>query len=113
FDQFLQLWRSTDPAEIQQFAKKWGRLDVDPKGRFLGGKRQSIEGDGIQEPLEAWRYFSRRATSVLTIIGKLQKDQTASGEDWASLGRLTPYFSADVWRGLDRYPFCLGIIADR
>jgi hypothetical protein len=54
-------------------------------------------GDNLkagEEPLDAWRYFSRRASAVLGIADALRNDHVGDAEDWSLIA--DPHFDPDV-----------------
>ena len=112
FNQFVSLWRAT-PRKIVSFARKWGRLGVDEKGRFLAGRAQPMEGRTFREPLQAWRYFSRRACAALSIAANLRDGRPGAPSEWAALSSLTSVISVAACKDLGRYPTALQIVADR
>jgi DNA-directed RNA polymerase subunit RPC12/RpoP len=104
FARFIELWAEDDPDEICRFAKKWGRLGVDEKGILTGGFPQPIgKGRRDREPLEAWRYFSRRANAVLAIAANIRQGRLGRPEDWAALSSLSSKIPPALWNALRRY----------
>jgi hypothetical protein len=76
FDSFLGLWDSPDSA-IVRFAKKWAPLRVndDFSPSLMTGR----------EPLQLWRFLSRRVYSVVQISAKLDSGETPADADWYDL----------------------------
>lgn len=79
-NQFALLWQRS-PGAIVQFARKWGVLYLDEQGR-------PCRPTGIcprNEPIAAWRHFSRRAYAVLNIAASLAQNRVGAEEDWKAL----------------------------
>lgn len=101
FDQFIRLWSARDQA-ILKFAEKWGPLRL---ARFCSlpcGASESfravpaseratssglITAAGGDEPLSAWRFFSRRAFTTLRIAVAVKGHSKLllSNEDWGAM----------------------------
>ncbi len=76
-DRFIVLWQKK-PRDIISFAEKWGPLKIDSNGNPITGLSGS-------EPLDAWRFLSRRAFAALRIAKALEKGRPGDKEDWALL----------------------------
>ena len=110
FHNFIGLWCAT-PKTILLFARKWGRLGVDEGGHLLLGYPQSSLGSTFQEPLEAWRYFSRRTQAVMSIAAQLQNGRPGTVEDWAALSQLAPQMTGPLLDEVQRRGSHLWILA--
>jgi hypothetical protein len=120
---FVRLW-DAPPAAILRYARAWGVLHVDDQGT-PGVKAYTVpRGDPSErvqllelrrsEPLDAWRYFSRRACAVFNIAASLKiaagnkrdnprlKSKRASPDDWAALDGLERRIGSDAFRDLWR-----------
>jgi hypothetical protein len=75
-DQFSSLWQKPNRS-IVAFASKWGPLRIDEQGQ-----RTVSHQDAGSEPLEWWRYLSRRAYSVQRIADALDHGRIGDDEDW-------------------------------
>ena len=85
-NEFVRLWRD-DPPGILKFAKKWGVLAMQ---RLRDEERVFYRpcGEGMlsgADPLVAWRYFSRRASAVLSIAAALRQDRLGDLGDWKAI----------------------------
>jgi hypothetical protein len=105
-DGFVQL-AEAPAASILRYARKWGLLYLDPQGRPCTKLHQIVPGaDGKPlprtEPLEAWRYYSRRARAVLNLAAQLQQGKRGDATDWAALdavgARIGPVALAEITR---------------
>jgi hypothetical protein len=107
-DHFVQLWEGDD-ATILRFAQKWGPLRIDRHGSPLWSNRyrprnklpQKFHRSG-SEPIAAWRFFSRRAYSVLRIAADLYRGQRGDKDDWRYLsseagGNPEDFFGMGNW----------------
>src|ERR1019366_7449547 len=68
-NEFIGLHQADSPEVILRFARQWGVLAL------TGGKAPRPCGEAMPEgiePIEAWRYFSRRASAVLNIAAALK-----------------------------------------
>lgn len=77
-EEFLRLAKAP-PAAFLRYARKWGVLSLDERGRPC---RLGLNG---RESLEDWKYFSRRARAVLNIAAYAKLDRLAPPEHWKSL----------------------------
>lgn len=117
-DDFIQLWDSDDRT-ILRFAMKWGPLAIDRKGNRPSVRREvqdrtraaakkaleKVRGGPNFEPLAAWRFFSRRAYSVLRIAAALYNGDRGDIEDWKFLasdagGDPKSFYGMPNWRML-------------
>ena len=111
--EFVRLWELT-PAAIERFARRWGVLYLDETGRpcqtnasLINAMAQAVKS-GLpgrkyyEEPLSSWRYFSRRAASVLNIAAALQDGKVGDLDDWAAL-RGTSSTCGSLLSELSRY----------
>jgi hypothetical protein len=99
-NQFVQLWRQK-PQSILRFAQRWGVLYLDKQGRPC----QTVGPSGRREPIEVWRYFSRRAQAVLNIAANLKVGKLGDLDDWKALHG-TASHSGNLLAEMDRYaPF--------
>ena len=79
-DSFIQLWQQPD-ERIRRFAERWGPLAIQSDGTHLDiGKWERIDREASYglDSLPDWKYFSRRAYSVLKIAANLQQIGRAS-----------------------------------
>jgi hypothetical protein len=82
-NEFVTLWRQS-PQAIQRFARRWGVLSMrctsSKEGGFYVpcGENMPIGAD----PIDAWRYFSRRAFAVLNIAAALNRNRGGDMDDW-------------------------------
>lgn len=76
---FVTLWER-DPAALLKFAGKWGVLFLDSAGRPGHSLRPETN-----EVIDSWRYWSRRAYSVLRIGANLRRRQLGDPDDWRAL----------------------------
>src|ERR1035437_792361 len=112
FQNFIDLSdAATTPKAILLFARKWGRLGVDESGHLLLGYPQSSLGGTFQEPLEAWRYFSRRAQAVMSIAARLKTGKPGTVEDWTALSQLAPHMIGPLLDEVQRRGSQLWILA--
>lgn len=103
---FVQLWQKT-PKTIVAFARKWGVLNLNKDGRPC----RPIGPSDWSEPIESWRYYSRRAQAVLNIAANLRLGKLGALDDWSAL-RETASRTGDLLPELDRVePFLLTMIA--
>jgi len=71
------------PEAVLRYAKTWGVLVLDSKGRPCAeGRLRGIE------PLAVWRYFSRRARALLNIAAAVENGKTGSLDDWREIAML-------------------------
>lgn len=110
FAGFVRLW-DAEPDKIRAFAEKWGCLNVLENGSFASEGR-FIEGDSFAEPIEAWRYFSRRAEAVLSIAAALRQKKKANPADWCALSSLTDRMTKRDWARVGNSG-TWGIVVDR
>ena len=104
-NQFVHLWQET-PESIFQFARKWGVLNLDQKGRPC----RPIGPAERKESIDAWRYYSRRAQAVLNIAASLKLGNIGAAKDWEAL-RGTSSRTGDLLQELDRVePFLLTML---
>ncbi len=84
FDAFIKLWDEPDEA-TRRFAERWGPLAIDGAGNHLDfGSLVRIDpwtSCGF-DCLSAWRYFSRRAYSVLKLASELKRGSGGNESDW-------------------------------
>ena len=105
-DLFAQLWKQK-PESVLRYAKRWGVLYLDKRGRPC----QTVGPFERREPLEAWRYFSRRAQAVLNIAANLKLGELGAVDDWDAL-RDPASHTGDFLKEMDRYaPFELTMVA--
>jgi DNA-directed RNA polymerase subunit RPC12/RpoP len=107
-DHFVQLWEGDDAA-ILRFARKWGPLRIDKRGNLLWSNRNALSGKSWDkfpksgsDSLDAWRFFSQRAYSVLRIAAALYRDSRGDIADWKYLsseagGRRDEFFGMGDW----------------
>ena len=89
---FVELW-CQPPKHTLRFASKWGPLFIGDDGQ-LGARWASIYKPRTEQ-LEVWRYFSRRASAVLSIAAKVKEDSLGDFEEWRSfqnLNKWAPHF---------------------
>lgn len=103
---FVVLWRRS-PEAILQFAKKWGVLFIGEDGR-PGCKGRSTTNR--REPLEAWRYYSRRAHAILNIAAMLKRGKRPDKADWQVLDALGSRITS-LGAELGEYPAGFRILA--
>jgi hypothetical protein len=77
---FVQLWNK-QPLSVLSFANRWGVLALDEHNRPCA---ENMEAG--RDPLEAWRFFSRRAMAVLNLIAALKQKKLGDLDDWKQLG---------------------------
>lgn len=107
-DSFVQLWK-LKPEAIARFARKWGVLAIGDSGRPCTSIAQHPRAP---EPLETWRYFSKRAYSVLNIAANLAQGRLGRIEDWTALAGTRERAGAEFIEELGRVsPMSLRIIA--
>jgi hypothetical protein len=110
-DQFVELWRGSAPA-ILSYAKKWGVLYLDRTGRPCNNFIERAPGKQASlrlEPLESWRYFSRRAHSILNIASSLNQGRAGSPTDWAAFDPILERLGGrEALKDLDELSFPLG-----
>jgi hypothetical protein len=99
FNGFVGLWNKS-PAVILGFAKQWGPLYLDPWGTPCVRAHIVVPGmadtQTRSEPLEVWRYWSRRAQAVINIAASLKEGpgkpaKKASPDDWKLFDGLEVY----------------------
>jgi hypothetical protein len=79
---FVALHQATSPETILRFARDWGVL------MMTGGKAPRPCGESMPEgsdPIDAWKYFSRRAAAVLNIAAALKDGKLGDLADWGVL----------------------------
>jgi len=104
---FAGLWRET-PQSILRFARKWGVLNIDKHGR----PSNPVGPFERREPIEMWRYYSRRAQAILNIAANLKLGKVGALDDWTALHHLAAH-SCDFLLEIERYgPFMLQAIAN-
>src|ERR1035438_1813674 len=84
FDSFIRLWDESD-EKIREFAERWGPLSIDGKGEVLDVANLERRGPDVSvgfDFLEVWKYFSRRAYSVLKIATALKRGGSGDEADW-------------------------------
>lgn len=82
---FVALHQATSAETILRFAREWGVL------MLTGGKVPRPCGESMQEgsePIEAWKYFSRRAAAVLNIAAALKDGKLGDLADWGVLATI-------------------------
>jgi len=103
FDGFVRLGQEP-PAAILDYARRWGLLYLDADGTpcVMPYRPQATAGRTLprSEPLDAWEYYSRRASAVLSIADALQKQKRASPSDWQVLGSLDKKLGEQALRDL-------------
>ncbi len=90
FDSFIGLWQEPGSDErIRQFAESWGPLAIQRDGTHLGADKweriDSEVGWYGWDSLAVWKYFSRRAYSVLKIATELQHGRRGNEREWLML----------------------------
>ena len=90
FDSFIGLWQEPGSDErIRQFAESWGPLAIQRDGTHLGADKweriNSEVGWYGWDSLAVWKYFSRRAYSVLKIATELQHGRRGNEREWLML----------------------------
>jgi len=75
YAQFAALWQKK-PSAVLAFTRKWGPLRIDENGNEVKGINVGAE------PLEWWRYLSRRAFAILRISKALERGEIGADEDW-------------------------------
>jgi DNA-directed RNA polymerase subunit RPC12/RpoP len=89
FDSFIGLWQEPDSDErIRRFAERWGPLAIQGDGTHLdAGKWERVDREVYYgwDSLEAWKYCSRRAYSVLKIAAELQHGRRGNEREWLML----------------------------
>ena len=104
-NQFVQLWNKK-PEAILRFAERSGVLYLDEQGRPC----QPIPRAKQREPIEVWRYYSRRAFAVLNVAANLKLGKLGDLDDWRAL-RGTASRTGGLLPELDRYaPFLLTML---
>lgn len=78
-NEFALLWKKS-PKQILAFAQKRGVLKLGSTGRPC-----EFHEPEIPEPIELWRYFSRRVHGVLNALASLKLGHPAEPEDWATM----------------------------
>ena len=114
FERFISLWKLED-TEIETFANVWGPLRITPAGDQIVTPTVFVMGrdnPGLRrlevgkESLRAWRFFSRRAYSVLKLAASLQDGKPGSEEDWLTvsgppeqevIADKKAYFGMPIW----------------
>jgi transposase-like protein len=97
---FVQLW-DREPESILKFAKRWGVLWLDKFGRPC----QTNGPHPRREPIETWRYWSKRAQAVLNIAANLKLGKLGELDDWRALRGLEQR-TGGFLEEMDRYaPF--------
>lgn len=76
-DQFSTLWQKPSRS-IVAFANKWGPLRIDESGRDINFAALRTG----REPLEWWRYLSRRAYAIRSIADALDNGAIGDDADW-------------------------------
>jgi hypothetical protein len=121
FNGFVRLWQES-PSAILRYARNWGMLYLDPLGtpcvkgytsEMLYLDPQGVKGyapderrEMRSEPIDTWKYFSRRAFAVLSIASSLKLRQSedrcnkASPSDWAVFDGLEGRVGDDLLRDL-------------
>jgi len=77
--EFVALHQANSPEMILRFAREWGVL------MLTGGKTPRPCGEALAEgvePIDAWKYFSRRAAAVLNIAAALKDGKLGDLADW-------------------------------
>jgi hypothetical protein len=104
-DGFVQLADAEAPV-ILRYARKWGLLFLDRQGRPCTKQYQVLRVGAKDlprsEPLEAWRYYSRRARAVLNIAAHLQQGRSGSAEDWTTFDAIDGRIGPETLREVDR-----------
>jgi transposase-like protein len=80
-DQFTELWRKRSRA-ILTFAEKWGPLRIDESGHDSLSDERTRSGS---EPIEWWRYLSRRAYAIRRLAKSLDAGYSGDDADWDML----------------------------
>jgi hypothetical protein len=82
-NEFVKLWEGNAVA-ILKFAKRWGVLIID-SWKTKGGKVRyrpcGSMAKGV-DPIESWKYYSRRAYALLNIAAALRRGKLGDGTDW-------------------------------
>jgi hypothetical protein len=100
FNEFVELWDKT-PSAILRYARKWGLLFLDRNGRPCSRIYDLPRGES-REPIEAWKYFSRRAQSALNIAANLKCDKRGSPTDWEAFDGLNQWIGPESLACLGR-----------
>jgi ssDNA-binding Zn-finger/Zn-ribbon topoisomerase 1 len=80
---FVLLW--DEPAElVLRYASKWGLLWLSNEGRPCA---KSVSAPHA-EPVQTWRYFSRRAKAILDLAALLHQGKKPTAAQWEPLGEL-------------------------
>ena len=102
---FVRLWQEP-PKAVLRFARRWGVLN-----HRDGRPCQPIGPFKRHEPVEAWRYYSRRAHAILNIAANLRRGELGTTGDWEALHNIISH-SGDFVVDLHRYgPFMLSGVA--
>ncbi|HWP84012.1 MAG TPA: helix-turn-helix domain-containing protein [Terriglobia bacterium] len=72
------------PEAFLEFARKWGVLNLSGPSK-QGYIRPCTLSEKGEEPISAWRYYSRRAKAVLAIAARLRQGKPAPEEEWHRL----------------------------
>jgi hypothetical protein len=86
-NEFVKLWRG-DAAAILKFAKQSGILIIDARKTKGGMVLYRPCGESIvkgADPIEAWKYYSRRAYALLNIAAALRQGKLGDMIDWEVL----------------------------
>jgi hypothetical protein len=102
-NRFVNLWSTRRSTDILAFARNWGVL------RFARGQPNRPCAEAIWEgadPIDAWRYFSRRASAVLSIGAALKIGKLGDTDDWR---QLTVPKNGDLKAAMEHHNYGLGV----
>jgi hypothetical protein len=102
-EDFVQLYRSSD-EEILKYARRWGVLGICEHG--LPSSHNSETGPAgcfpneldkgwlwFTEPVERWRYFSRKFSAIQYVGAYLNQDKLGDEVDWELIERPRVYLN--------------------
>jgi len=109
-NEFIALHQVDSPEVILRFARQWGVLAL------TGGKVSRPCGEampGGSEPIDAWKYFSRRASAVLNIAAALKEGKLGDLADWDMITILEPSDKKSVHAAFERHTkYGMGFLGD-
>lgn len=112
-NEFLALHQANSSDAFLKFARQWGVLVL------TGGKIPRPCGEAMPEgiePIEAWKYFSRRASAVLNIAAALKEGKLGDLADWGVIA--TPQSGDEaldtkaIKAAFDRHKYGMNFLAD-
>ncbi len=105
---FVELWR--EPGDrgarrILNFAKRWGVLCLDENEDLI-----PYWPEAGTESIEAWRFYSRKASAILTLATGFRRRDSGSDTEWKALGSVEgkPKAPSRAFEGLGFYRLILG-----